>query len=229
MNRLIILLLLPFIMGANGNNCECGSLTKENIMDVVIIKVFKGAEAKKYIDDIADMRITMFKEYPYLYDGSIEYEREYLETYFKSENALVLLVFNKDKVVGFSNIIPLSEEMAELKKPFENNNLDVKDYLYIGEVMLKKPYRGKGLLRNFFEHHENYAKEKGYSNLTFITSKRPENHPMKPKDYRDLGPIWQHFGYNLDERLIAKMSWKQVDTGKEEENNLSFWVKKVSE
>lgn len=224
MQRFIILLLLPFIIGAGG--CGCG-MKKGNIMDNVEIKALKGAEARKYVDDIADMRISMFKEYPYLYDGSIEYEREYLETYFKSENSIILLVFDKDKVVGFSNVIPFVEETAELKKPFEGNKLDVKDYLYIGEVMLKDRYRGKGLLRKFFEHHENYAKEHGYPYLTFITSKRPDNHPMKPSDYRELGPIWEHFGYSLDDRLVAEFKWKQIDTGKEEENSLSFWVKEV--
>lgn len=222
MKRFIILLLLPFIVAAGG--CGCGDKLEQTFM----IKAFKGPEARKYIDAIANMRISMFKEYPYLYDGSMEYEKEYLETYFKSENASILLVLDDGKVVGFSSSIPLAEETDELKKPFLDNKLAVKDYLYIGEVMIHEDYRGEGLLRKFFEHHEKHAKEKGYSHLTFITSKRPDNHPMKPEDYRDLGPIWEHFGYKMSKGLIAKISWKQIDTGKEEENELNFWLKELN-
>jgi len=45
----------------------------------------------------------MFKNFPYLYEGSIEYEKQYLDTYFESSNNIILLIFDKDKVVGLSN------------------------------------------------------------------------------------------------------------------------------
>lgn len=117
------------------------------------IRVFSGLEAQQYFDDIANMRITLFKEFPYLYQGSIAYEEEYLETYFKSPNATILLVFDNNKVVGFSNSIPLAEESDAMKAPFIAKGLDLNNYLYIGEVMLYSEYRGQGILRSYLVKH----------------------------------------------------------------------------
>ena len=39
------------------------------------IEVFIGAEAGQYIDIISQLRVEMFKEYPYLYHGEREYGR----------------------------------------------------------------------------------------------------------------------------------------------------------
>ena len=40
-----------------------------------------GDALAKYIPDLARLRMTVFREYPYLYDGSEAYEAEYLRTY----------------------------------------------------------------------------------------------------------------------------------------------------
>ena len=43
------------------------------------IKALSGKEILPYLDDLAKLRIEVFREYPYLYDGSIEYELQYLK------------------------------------------------------------------------------------------------------------------------------------------------------
>jgi len=81
--------------------------------DGISLQAFTGEEAKKYTKQIANIRITMFKEFPYLYEGSLEGEEEYLNIYFSSTNSIVLLVLDGDKVVGFSNSIPLKYASGE--------------------------------------------------------------------------------------------------------------------
>ena len=39
----------------------------------------------KVTDDIASLRLKVFKDFPYLYDGNIEYEHKYLERYSLSK------------------------------------------------------------------------------------------------------------------------------------------------
>ena len=36
---------------------------------------------ESYLEDLAQLRIKVFRAFPYLYDGSIDYEMSYLETY----------------------------------------------------------------------------------------------------------------------------------------------------
>ena len=49
-------------------------------MSLTFIKKI-GAEIRDYFEDLTQLRMTVFKEFPYLYEGSLEYELEYLETY----------------------------------------------------------------------------------------------------------------------------------------------------
>ncbi|MBX9977542.1 MAG: GNAT family N-acetyltransferase, partial [Alphaproteobacteria bacterium] len=158
---------------------------------------------------------------------SIVYEKDYFETYFKSKNSVILLVFDGDKVVGFSNSIPLIDETQEIQKPFHDKDMNPQHYLYIGEVMIQPPYRGKGLLRQFFNYHERRAKKEGYSRLVFMTVDRPKTHPLRPTDYRPLEPIWAHFGYSVLDRACVNLKWKQIDTHNDEKNKLSLWIKTV--
>jgi GNAT superfamily N-acetyltransferase len=191
------------------------------------IEAFSGNDARKYFMDIANLRIDTFKDFPYLYEGSLEVEKEYLESYFASKTSVVILVFDGNKIVGFSNSIPLEEEMDEITMPFKEKNIDLRKYLYVGEVIIRKTYRGKGILRKFFEHHEKVASQNGREKLTFMTVERAPNHPERPKNYRTLEPIWQHFGCYKLNNIKVVIPWDRIDTKKEEPNYLEIWEKEV--
>lgn len=193
----------------------------------VSLRVFNGEEARKYWRQIASLRIEMFKEFPYLYEGAFEYEKEYLETYFKSKNSRILLAFDKEEVIGFSNNIPVFEELEEIQRAFQEQQINPEKYLYIGEVMIKPLYRGQGLLRKFLEYHENFAAKYAYDHLVFMTVKRPAHHPYKPENYRSLEPIWEHFGYHQHPDLDIRIRWKQIDSSQDEDNHLAVWCKSV--
>lgn len=193
----------------------------------ISIKALSGSQARQYWQEIANLRIGMFREFPYLYEGSLEYEKPYLETYFKSENSAILLVFDENEVVGFSSAIPLSEEMPEIQAPFIAQNLNTEKYLYIGEVMLLPEYRGRGMLRKFLQYQENFALGKGCEYTVFMTVWRPQNHPSIPVGYKHLEPVWEHFSYKRMEGMGIEMHWQQVDTHKKERNTLEVWHKKL--
>ncbi|MCT4634959.1 MAG: GNAT family N-acetyltransferase [Rickettsiales bacterium] len=195
--------------------------------DGLSLQSFTGEKAKKYLKQIANIRITMFKEFPYLYKGSLEYEEEYLNVYFNSKNSIILLVLDGDKVVGFSNSIPLKEEMEEVKAPFIKNKIDISKYLYVGEMMIKEKYRNKGLSNIIAKYHEQCAKDRNYTNITFMTVIRPNDHPLKPENYRPLEPLWKALGCNPLKEIKIKFSWKQVDKDIPQENQLAVWSKKL--
>ncbi|MDR3647154.1 MAG: GNAT family N-acetyltransferase [Candidatus Babeliales bacterium] len=214
--------LLIFLLPVQGLTMQ-----SEQLQELTLLKL-KGPQAKKYVTDIADMRITLFKEFPYLYEGAYSYEEEYLQTYFNSDEANILLVLDKDKVVGFSSSIPLAEESQDLKAPFNEKELYIKDYFYIGEVMLQPAYRGRGILRKFLEFHENQALKNGYKYTVFMTVDRENNHPSKPKDYKSLDNIWKHFGYVILPELKISLDWPQVGTNIYTNNKLSIWLKDIN-
>ncbi len=221
---IIVVLMLPSIFLCI---TEREAIVLQNIEQKLEILELTGKQAERHCDNIAQIRITLFSEYPYLYQGTIACEKEYLRTYFESSNASILLVFDKGDIVGFSSSIPLSQETHELKRPFIEKGLDCNEYLYIGEVMIHPLYRGKGIARYFLEFHENKARQEGYEYTTFMTVDRPDDHPCKPKNFKPVDEIWQHFGYKLLPDMKVSMGWLQVDTETKTLNTLSLWYKKV--
>lgn len=57
---------------------------------------------------------------------------------------------------------------------------------------------------------------------------RPENHPLKPKNYQSLDSTWRHFGYEVMPDIKIAQTWTQVDTGPGTANTLSIWEKKIN-
>ncbi len=69
-----------------------------------------GQDIKTYQDQLGELRIEVFKDWPYLYKGDLKYERAYLQRYIQSKNSMALLVFDQDQLVGATTAILLSDE-----------------------------------------------------------------------------------------------------------------------
>ncbi len=229
MKNVIVWILIPIqviIVNSVQSTMQEITMTDQSAQNIHI-KALTGSQAREYLDDIIRIRFTLFKEYPYLYEGTLAYERDYLETYLCSDNAAILLAFADNKLVGFSNSLPLSQEVVDIKAPFINRGLNINNYLYIGEVMIYTEYRGKGLARKFLEFHESKARKEGYSHTVFMTVERPDDHPSKPHTYQSLDSMWQHFGYVRISDLLIHFVWKQIDTSTDVDNVLAIWQKNI--
>ena len=45
----------------------------------VEIRRVSGRALPDYLEDVARLRIEVFRDFPYLYDGTVEYEEKYLQ------------------------------------------------------------------------------------------------------------------------------------------------------
>ncbi|TNE70553.1 GNAT family N-acetyltransferase [bacterium] len=194
----------------------------------ITIKECIGEELIPYINDLAKLRIEIFHDFPYLYEGSLDYEKKYLQTYASCEQAYCALVFDGDQVIGATTGIPLLFETDEVKRPFVENGFPLESVFYFGESILKKEYRGMGLGIRFFKLREAYA-----STLTQITSTsfcgviRPDTHPMKPEGYQPLNVFWQRMGYEKQEGMLTEFSWKDIGETQESKKPMQFWMKSI--
>ncbi len=195
-------------------------------MGELTIQRFKGEQAVSFIDKLAKLRITVFKEYPYLYQGNMDDERDYLKTYIHKESILVI-VKNGSDVVGVSTAIPLAFETEQCQKPFIDQNLPINKIFYFGESVLLPQYRGRGIYRQFFHERENAAVGYGSQMAAFCAVVRDENDPRRPKDYVPLDTIWQHFGYQPHPELQAFYEWQEIDSNKQTSKPMIFWTKSL--
>ena len=72
-------------------------------------RVLTGADLDAALDDVAALRIAVFRDWPYLYDGDLDYERGYLETYRNSEGAVLVGAFDGPRLVGAATGTPMRD------------------------------------------------------------------------------------------------------------------------
>ena len=172
---------------------------------------FKGAGIRAVFDPLARLRIAVFRDFPYLYEGTLEYELEYLNTYADADRALLFAVFDGDRMVGATTCIPLADETEEVQAPFRAARFNLEEVFYFGESILLPEYRGLGLGHRFFDVREAHAASFGAYQLTcFCAVDRPVDHPLRPAGYRPLDTFWTKRGYRLEPGLQTTFSWPDL-------------------
>ena len=123
-------------------------------LSTVTFKRLSGAAIVPFVRDLARLRIDIFREYPYLYDGDEDYELNYLKTYVQSPRSIVMLVFDGNRLVGATTGLPMADETTEFQRPFLDRDLDVRGIFYCGESVLRPSCRGRGIYRQLFRARE---------------------------------------------------------------------------
>lgn len=190
------------------------------------IATFRGAEIGEHLDAVARLRIAVFRDYPYLYDGDPAYEAKYLATYTRSPDSLFVLAFDGGRVVGASTGIPLADEDEAFQRPFVARGLPVEQVFYCGESVLLKPYRGLGLGHRFFDEREAHARRLGRFRWTaFAAVDRAPDDPRRPPDHRDNDAFWAKRGYARQPGMTMRLAWREVGEPAESEKPLTFWLR----
>lgn len=188
-----------------------------------------GADIAEVFDDLAKLRIAVFRDYPYLYEGSVAYEWGYLQTYLQSERSFLFAVYDGDKMVGATTCIPLQDETAEVRKPFEDAGFDIGTICYFGESILLSAYRGHGLGHRFFDEREAHARNLGaFETCCFCSVDRGDNHPLKPSDYRPNDAFWLKRGYHKEPALQSTMEWPDLGETISTPKTMIFWTKPLN-
>ena len=191
-----------------------------------ILHHLHGAEVEPWLDTLGALRISIFHEYPYLYEGKLEYERDYLRTYVRSAGSLVVLITDQEgKGVGATTCLPLTDEGPEFQEAFLRHGYSVNEVCYFGESILLPSWRGRGLGKRFFELREAHARKLGLKWTAFCAVDRPEDHPLRPAGYRPLDAFWTSQGYVKQPHMQATFVWQEIGETEESPKTLTFWMK----
>ena len=195
-------------------------------MSAVRVAAMAGAAIDDHIADIARLRIAVFRDWPYLYDGDVGYEETYLSTYVRTPDSVVVLAFDGDRVVGASTGLPLADEDEEYQAPFLARGLDVGRVFYCGESVLLPAYRGRGLGHAFFDAREAHARALGrFDTIAFAAVDRDANDRRRPADHRGNEAFWDKRGYVRHPGMTMQLAWKEVGETDESEKPLTFWMR----
>lgn len=193
----------------------------------VEIRSLTGEELKQALNDLAGLRIKVFRDWPYLYEGSMDYEEKYLQRYAETEGALIVGAYDRGKLVGAATGEPLGDEFEAFRTPLEERGFDPGDIFYLAESVLDPAYRGQGIGHRFFDEREVHARKLGLSQAVFCAVIRPDDHPMRPSDYRPLDPFWRKRGYEKLPDVVVTFPWQDVGEEEETEKPMQMWYRKL--
>ena len=191
------------------------------------VRVLTGAALDAALDDVARLRIAVFRDWPYLYDGSLDYERGYLESYRASAAAVVVGAFDGARLVGAATGTPLEDHAEDFAAPFAQTGLALNQVFYCAESVLLPDYRGQGLGHAFFDAREAHARRLGRSHSVFCAVIRSPDHPMRPADYRPLDAFWRKRGYAPLPGVVARFKWRDLGEAESTEKPLQFWGREL--
>ena len=190
------------------------------------VHALSGEDILPILPDLARLRIAVFRDWPYLYDGSLDYEETYLAKFAAAKGAVCVVARDGDLVVGASTGAPMVEHADEFGEPFRKAGYDLDKIFYCGESVLLTSHRGHGLGHKFFDLREGHAHALGgFTHSTFCRVVRPDDHPLKPADYIPLDRFWAKRGYAPVPGLTASYDWKDIDQAEETTHTMQFWMR----
>lgn len=187
-----------------------------------------GQKLTNHLEGLAQLRITVFNDWPYLYEGSLDYEKKYLQTYIKSNHSFVLLAMNGPKIVGATTAILARDEEEAFQIPFMKQGLAPEKVCYFGESILLSEFRGLGVGKEFMNRRLLFARSlPGVTHASFCAVVRPSNHPSRPSDYKPLNTFWEQMGFQPVPGMQTEYSWLDKGDQVETKKVMQFWLQEL--
>lgn len=187
------------------------------------MKTLKGSEITPQIERIAKFRLSIFKDYPYLYQGSLENEIDYVSAYALSVQSIFVYLEDESGLRAASLGMPLKQKSSSFTAPLANDNID--SIFYIGEIMVRQDARQRGLGRELMHKMISQVDMQTFNTLSLYTVERADNHPLKPLGYSPPDHLWKMFGFEKLENRTAFFKWQEPNEQDITEKNMSIWMK----
>lgn len=193
------------------------------------LQKLSGTGILTQMDALAALRIRVFRDWPYLYEGTAEYEAHYLQVYVDCPRSLAVLVWDGEHCVGASTCLPLADALPDMQRPFLERGMDLSRIDYFGESVLLREYRGRGVGVEFFRQREAHAREHGLSVCAFCSVDRDPQDPRKPADYVPNDAFWTHRGYRRQPDMKSHFSWPDIGASESSDKPMTFWMRQLDD
>lgn len=194
------------------------------------IEPLTGAALAGALPDVARLRIEVFRAWPYVYEGTLAYEQDYLAELVRARDAVIVAAFDGDRIVGAATAAPLVGHASQFAPLFAGHGIDPDRVFYCGESVLLADYRGHGIGHAFFDLREAQARAcrgaKGeFTHVAFCSVIRAVDDPRTPPEYVPLDGFWMKRGYRPVDGLVGSYRWTEIGAAEATEQAMQFWLK----
>ena len=194
----------------------------------VRLEPLAGPALRRWLPELARLRIEVFREFPYLYDGALAYEENYLRTYAETPDSVIVGAFAGERLIGAATALPMAGEPAYVTGPLQSAGFDIASLFYFGESVLDRAWRGRGFGVRFFVERESWARRSGrYTHAVFCAVARPADHPARPPGYRPLDEFWRRRGSAPVAGLTCRFEWQEVGEPAATPKPMAYWIKQL--
>jgi GNAT superfamily N-acetyltransferase len=191
----------------------------------VSIESVTGGVIRDILPDLVNLRLTIFREYPYLYAGEEADELRYLAHYGTTDDGMVLLARHEGKTIGAITGIPLSAEDDALVRPFRERGDGAGGCYYVGEALLLPGWRGEGVGSRLLDALIHTVSGWGrYRRLACATIHRNPHDPRQPAGHIPIDGFCFRHGFVRHPELAALIPWREID-GRVLSHELVFWMR----
>lgn len=186
------------------------------------LQIIYGTQIEKHIEPLGCFRIEIFSQFPYLYDGEMEYERKYLARYAASPQSFLIFCEDELGLVAACTGTPLQNADEEFRVAFCDE--DIEQTYYIGELMVRRGFRGMGIGPKLLTAAIKEIGAMGFKKVSLCAVDRPQDHPMRPSDYVSPDGLWEKFGFEKLRDKKVYYHWRDLGEAAESEKPMSIWV-----
>lgn len=191
------------------------------------IRHLTGESLGAALDDIARLRISVFRDWPYLYAGNLEAERRYVATYAGNPSAIVIGALDGPRLVGAATGRPIEDDSAEVVAALAATPYRPAETFYCAESILLPDYRRRGIGHIFFDLREAHARALGCRHAAFCAVLRAPDHPARPADYWPLDPFWRSRGYAPLPGVTTQFRWTDLGDSAPTAKQLKIWIREL--
>jgi len=197
-------------------------------MTVLTGTLLTGDVIASALDDLATLRLSIFEEYPYLYQGERAHELAYLRSYVEKPESCVIVARDGAQVVGAATGMPLIQEDAQLRDAVAETGMALEQIYYVGELLFLPAWRNRGLGLKLLAQMEGHIRALGrYRTLACATVERPDDHPSRPQTYTPITRFLARTGFVRLSGSVAHFAWRETD-GVRRDHAMQFWFKPLN-
>lgn len=199
----------------------CLSFSPSIFSETINYEVLRGQEIESRMPEIIELCDTIYRQYPYLYNGDNEGYADYIKSYSNCPNSVVVLTFSNNQAIGIATGMPMEDTREYYLLPFRNHQIDISSFFYLGEFGFKPESHHSGIAFEMYQLFEETVKEQQkYSTIAFWEI-------LNPMKCEELHEAYRTAGFLYHPELNFELWWQNIGDSIESPHQCQYWLKSL--